>query len=114
MKAEHAREAGLFANGDEAANRIIILHLQLVKKTKETISPIILCLRVENNSVCKAFGLFVFLVHFLTRHRAAKMTLHIKMLSMQSCLDLTIHSVSSLDSMKRDRHDGNNMAQKSR
>jgi hypothetical protein len=64
MKAEHAREAGLFANGDEAANRIIILHLQLVKKTKETISPITLCLGVENNSVCKAFGLFDFLVLF--------------------------------------------------
>jgi hypothetical protein len=62
MNVEHAREAGLFANGAEAANRIIIL--QLVKKTKETISPIILCLRVENNSVCKAFGLFDFLVHF--------------------------------------------------
>jgi hypothetical protein len=55
MTAEHAREAGLFSNIDEAANRIVTLHLRLVKRAKETISQNEPCLRVENNSVCKVF-----------------------------------------------------------
>jgi hypothetical protein len=45
MNAEHARETGLVANSDEADNRFAILHRQLVKKTKETISQISMKLR---------------------------------------------------------------------